>query len=97
MLALQDVSVSQVSHLLNEDVVLTGSLDVAEGTFWNASMQSNRWVSSTHVQGTVYIVGSTGMSYQKEKKSHHIKNLKKSDYKVKQGNMFLVHYFRPLQ
>jgi len=33
MLALQDVSVSQVSHLLNGDGVLAGNLDVAEGTF----------------------------------------------------------------
>ena len=42
MLALQDVSVSQVSHLLNGDGVLAGNLDVAEGTFWNASRHSNR-------------------------------------------------------
>lgn len=97
MLGLLDVSVSQVSHLLNGDVVLTGNLHVAEGSFWNASMQSSWWASSTHAQGTVYIVGSTGMSYQKEKKSHCVKNLKKSDYKVKQGSMVLVHYFRPLQ
>lgn len=76
LLGLQDVSFSQVSHLLNGDVVLTANLSVAEGTFWNASTQSNQWVASTHVQATVHIVGSIGMSYQKEKKITIWKTLK---------------------